>query len=158
MSCLHEQVCEEAKCPNIGECWGGKEGTATATIMVHTHTTDISRLKLLCYPLMHPHTQVLGDECTRGCRFCSVKTNRRPPPPDPSEPVNTAIAVTKWGLDYVVLTSVDRDGGSLRLSIQTCVCVCECFVRSSNRHSTHIIMINDTCACQYRFLCFVRSG
>nr|XP_011440930.2 lipoyl synthase, mitochondrial [Crassostrea gigas] len=78
-------VCEEAKCPNIGECWGGAKGTATATIMV------------------------LGDTCTRGCRFCSVKTARNPPPPDPLEPVNTAKAIASWGLDYVVLTSVDRD-------------------------------------------------
>lgn len=79
-------VCEEAKCPNIGECWGGGEhGIATATIMV------------------------LGDTCTRGCRFCSVKTARNPPPPDPDEPINTAKAIVSWGLDYVVLTSVDRD-------------------------------------------------
>ncbi|KAG8226023.1 hypothetical protein J437_LFUL004144, partial [Ladona fulva] len=79
-------VCEEARCPNIGECWGGGEhGTATATIML------------------------LGDTCTRGCRFCSVKTARNPPPPDPNEPVNTAEAIASWGLDYVVLTSVDRD-------------------------------------------------
>ncbi|RKP18758.1 Lipoyl synthase [Rozella allomycis CSF55] len=76
-----DQVCEEAKCPNIGECWGGnKDKTATATIM-----------------------------CTRGCRFCSVKTNRKPKPLDPMEPENTATAISKWGLDYVVLTSVDRD-------------------------------------------------
>jgi len=86
-------VCEEARCPNIGECWGGgKHGTATATIML------------------------LGDTCTRGCRFCSVKTAKAPPLPDPNEPVNTATAIAKWGLDYVVLTSVDRDdladGGS----------------------------------------------
>ncbi|XP_072039996.1 LOW QUALITY PROTEIN: lipoyl synthase, mitochondrial-like [Amphiura filiformis] len=86
-------VCEEAKCPNIGECWGGGEHqTATATIML------------------------LGDTCTRGCRFCSVKTARKPPLPDPNEPVNTATAIAAWGLDYVVLTSVDRDdlpdGGS----------------------------------------------
>ena len=89
-------VCEEARCPNIGECWGGREGTATATIML------------------------MGDSCTRGCRFCSVKTSRAPPPLDPDEPVNTAIAVAKWGLDYVVLTSVDRDdledGGSAHLA------------------------------------------
>eukprot|EP00112_Aurelia_sp_Birch-Aquarium-sp1_P001665 Seg1180.1 transcript_id=Seg1180.1/GoldUCD/mRNA.D3Y31 product="Lipoyl synthase mitochondrial" protein_id=Seg1180.1/GoldUCD/D3Y31 len=78
-------VCEEAKCPNIGECWGGKEGTATATIMI------------------------MGDTCTRGCRFCSVKTARKPPPPDPNEPRNTAIAIRDWEVDYVVLTSVDRD-------------------------------------------------
>jgi lipoic acid synthetase len=54
--------------------------------------------------------QLLGDTCTRGCRFCSVKTSRAPLPPDPSEPVNTATAIAAWGLDYVVLTSVDRDG------------------------------------------------
>lgn len=78
-------VCEEARCPNIGECWGGKKGTATATIML------------------------MGDTCTRGCRFCSVKTSRTPPPLDPNEPTHTAEAVAKWGLDYVVLTSVDRD-------------------------------------------------
>jgi len=79
-------VCEEARCPNIGECWsGGEEGTATATIML------------------------MGDTCTRGCRFCSVKTARKPPPLDPDEPANTAKAVAAWGLDYVVMTSVDRD-------------------------------------------------
>lgn len=53
---------------------------------------------------------VMGDTCTRGCRFCSVKTARAPPPPDPMEPVNTAEAIAKWGVGYVVLTSVDRDG------------------------------------------------
>lgn len=79
-------VCEEARCPNIGECWGGGEyATATATIML------------------------MGDTCTRGCRFCSVKTARSPPPLDPEEPYNTAKAIAEWGLDYVVLTSVDRD-------------------------------------------------
>lgn len=80
-------VCEEARCPNIGECWGGGEnGTQTATIML------------------------MGDQCTRGCRFCSVKTARIPPPLDPNEPKNTAAAIAAWGLDYIVLTSVDRDG------------------------------------------------
>lgn len=54
--------------------------------------------------------QLLGDTCTRGCRFCSIKTSRAPPPPDPNEPVNTAKAIASWGLDYIVLTSVDRDG------------------------------------------------
>jgi lipoic acid synthetase len=78
-------VCEEAKCPNIGECWGGKEGTATATIMI------------------------MGDTCTRGCSFCSVKTSRAPAPLDPMEPTNVAEAIASWGLHYVVLTSVDRD-------------------------------------------------
>ncbi|SCU85039.1 LAMI_0C09912g1_1 [Lachancea mirantina] len=79
-------VCEEAKCPNIGECWGGGDKSkATATIML------------------------LGDTCTRGCRFCSVKTNRTPAKPDPHEPENTAEAISRWGLGYVVLTTVDRD-------------------------------------------------
>lgn len=79
-------VCQEARCPNIGECWGGRDKSkATATIML------------------------LGDTCTRGCRFCSVKTNRNPAPPDPMEPENTAEAIKKWGLGYVVLTTVDRD-------------------------------------------------
>ncbi|KAI5789661.1 mitochondrial lipoyl synthase [Peziza echinospora] len=86
-------VCEEARCPNISSCWGGSsKSTATATIML------------------------MGDTCTRGCRFCSVKTSRRPPPLDPLEPEKTAEALSRWGLGYVVLTSVDRDdladGGS----------------------------------------------
>lgn len=89
-------VCEEAKCPNIGECWGGKKSEATATIML------------------------LGDTCTRGCRFCSVKTNRNPGAPDPMEPENTAEAISRWGLGYVVMTTVDRDdlvdGGSKHLA------------------------------------------
>ncbi|KAK9241113.1 hypothetical protein V1525DRAFT_97643 [Lipomyces kononenkoae] len=79
-------VCEEARCPNIGECWGGSEkSAATATVML------------------------MGDTCTRGCRFCSVKTSRTPPPLDPHEPENTATAIAQWGLGYVVLTTVDRD-------------------------------------------------
>ncbi|KAG7979083.1 hypothetical protein I3843_05G112400 [Carya illinoinensis] len=86
-------VCEEAQCPKIGKCWnGGGDGVAIATIML------------------------LGDTCTRGCRFCAVKTNRNPAPPNPSEPQNTANAIASWGVDYIVLTSVDRDdlpnGGS----------------------------------------------
>uniref|UniRef100_A0A0A9GDP3 Radical SAM core domain-containing protein n=1 Tax=Arundo donax TaxID=35708 RepID=A0A0A9GDP3_ARUDO len=59
---------------------------------------------------------LLGDTCTRGCRFCAVKTSNKPPPPDALEPLKTAVAVTSWGVDYIVLTSVDRDdlpdGGS----------------------------------------------
>jgi lipoic acid synthetase len=78
-------VCEEAKCPNIGECWSGMEGTATATIMI------------------------MGEECTRGCRFCSVKTSRKPAPLDPLEPMNTAEAIANWKVDYIVITTVDRD-------------------------------------------------
>lgn len=76
-------VCEEAQCPNIGECWN--EGGGTATIML------------------------LGDTCTRGCRFCAVNTSRTPAPPDEAEPENTAAAIAAWGVGYIVLTSVDRD-------------------------------------------------
>jgi len=81
-------VCEEAQCPNIGECWNG----GTGTIML------------------------LGDTCTRGCMFCAVNTAAAPAPPDPFEPFKTADAIARWGVDYIVLTSVDRDdipdGGS----------------------------------------------
>lgn len=52
----------------------------------------------------------MGDQCTRGCRFCSVKTNKKPPALDPMEPINTAEAISRWNLDYIVITSVDRDG------------------------------------------------
>jgi lipoate synthase len=51
----------------------------------------------------------MGDTCTRGCRFCSVKTSKALPHLDPEEPNKVATAIAKWGLDYVVLTSVDRD-------------------------------------------------
>lgn len=79
-------VCEEARCPNISDCWGGSsKSEATATIMLG------------------------GDTCTRGCRFCAVKTSRTPAPLDPHEPENTAEALKRWGLGYVVLTAVDRD-------------------------------------------------
>ncbi|CAG9473207.1 lipoyl synthase, putative [Plasmodium vivax] len=74
-------VCEEAQCPNIGECWN----IGTATIML------------------------LGDTCTRGCKFCSIKTSSKPLPPDANEPFNTAKAICEWDINYVVLTSVDRD-------------------------------------------------
>ncbi len=76
-------VCEEARCPNIGECWKGNK--ATMTIMV------------------------LGDECTRRCRFCAVKTVLEAAPPDPDEPRNVGKAVAELGLGYLVITSVDRD-------------------------------------------------
>ena len=76
-------VCQEAKCPNIGECWAG----GTATIMI------------------------MGDTCTRGCRFCHIKT-ANPKfrlPLDVEEPKKVGIAIAHMGLDYVVITSVDRD-------------------------------------------------
>jgi lipoic acid synthetase len=73
-------VCEEARCPNIAECWAG--GTATVMLM--------------------------GEVCTRACRFCHVKMGA-PPPLDPQEPVNLALAVKELDLEYIVVTSVNRD-------------------------------------------------
>ena len=77
-------VCEEASCPNLGECWSGREGAGTATIML------------------------MGDRCSRGCNFCDVATGGMEPL-DPDEPSNVASAIAEIGLEYVVLTSVDRD-------------------------------------------------
>jgi len=73
-------VCEEAACPNIGECWGKRH----ATIMI------------------------LGDTCTRACAFCNVRTGR-PLPPDPAEPARAGKAIAALRLEHVVVTSVDRD-------------------------------------------------
>jgi lipoic acid synthetase len=94
-------VCEEANCPNMGECWSGganappdaeaadateegRDGPGTATFML------------------------MGDTCSRGCNFCDVDTGGMEPL-DPDEPEQVADAVADIGLDYVVLTSVDRD-------------------------------------------------
>lgn len=74
-------VCEEAHCPNVAECWA----SGTATFMLG------------------------GDTCTRACRFCAIKTARIPPPLDPNEPAMIAESIAALGLQYVVLTSVDRD-------------------------------------------------
>jgi lipoic acid synthetase len=73
-------VCEEAGCPNIGECWAKKH----ATFMI------------------------MGDTCTRACAFCNVRTGR-PGPLDPDEPQRVAEAVARMGLSHAVITSVDRD-------------------------------------------------
>jgi lipoic acid synthetase len=73
-------VCEEARCPNIGECWGNK----TATFLI------------------------LGDTCTRGCRFCAIDKGK-PLALDPEEPRNVALVVKELGLDHIVVTSVNRD-------------------------------------------------
>jgi lipoic acid synthetase len=73
-------VCQEASCPNMGECWS----RGTATIMI------------------------LGDTCTRSCGFCNVKTGK-PLPPDPDEPANVAASLALMGLKHVVITCVDRD-------------------------------------------------
>jgi lipoic acid synthetase len=74
-------VCEEARCPNIAECWG--RGTATF--------------------------QILGDTCTRACRYCYVHSGRPDGPPDALEPLRLAQAAAQMGLGHVVVTSVDRD-------------------------------------------------
>ncbi|QQG48062.1 MAG: lipoyl synthase [archaeon] len=74
-------VCEEAHCPNVQECWGG--GTATLMLM--------------------------GDVCSRACRFCMVTPGKPAGALDQLEPENVAFALSKMGLTYVVLTSVDRD-------------------------------------------------
>src|SRR5438128_8658345 len=74
-------VCEEARCPNIAECWGG----GTATFMV------------------------LGDTCTRGCRFCSVATAVNPGAVNKDEPGHLARSLQDLGLEYAVLTMVCRD-------------------------------------------------
>src|SRR6185295_9650419 len=73
-------VCEEAACPNIGECW------------TQSHATMM----------------IMGDTCTRACAFCNVATGL-PGPLDPAEPRNVAAAVAELGLAHVVITSVDRD-------------------------------------------------
>jgi len=73
-------VCEEAACPNIGECWSKKH----ATVMI------------------------MGDICTRACSFCNVATGK-PKALDPLEPINVGLSVSKLGLNHVVITSVDRD-------------------------------------------------
>ena len=74
-------VCEEARCPNISECWG--RGTATF--------------------------QILGDTCTRACRYCYVNSGKPEHPPDPLEPLRLANAAAQMRLEHVVVTSVDRD-------------------------------------------------
>ncbi|MFP4625254.1 MAG: lipoyl synthase [Natronomonas sp.] len=77
-------VCEEASCPNLGNCWSGREGPGTATVML------------------------MGERCSRGCNFCDVETGGMEPL-NPDEPENVARAIVDIGLEYVVLTSVDRD-------------------------------------------------
>lgn len=74
-------VCEEAQCPNVAECWGA--GTATFMVM--------------------------GDTCTRGCRFCAVRSAKEGRPLDPEEPARLSDTIGAMGLEYVVVTSVDRD-------------------------------------------------
>ena len=74
-------ICEEARCPNIAECWG--RGTATF--------------------------QILGETCTRACRYCYVHSGKPDGPPDPLEPLRLAATAARMALKHVVVTSVDRD-------------------------------------------------
>ena len=107
-------VCEEAQCPNIGEA---RPSRLSARRLQTTSGADAPPCALLpLSPLQcwngdtgTATVMLLGDTCTRGCRFCAVNTARTPPPADPEEPGNTARAIAEWGLGYVVLTSVDRD-------------------------------------------------
>ena len=100
-------VCEEARCPNLAECWQ----SGTATLMI------------------------LGDVCTRGCRFCAVKTARTGTPVDPDEPQRVAEALARMNLRYVVITSVDRDDlddGGAGIFAET--------VRETRRRCPHLII------------------
>ena len=105
-------VCQEAHCPNISECWNG--GTATFMIM--------------------------GDICTRGCRFCAVKTGR-PLMLDKDESQKLAQAVKEWGLDYIVITSVDRDDLTDQGANHFAACIVE--VRKENPNTLIEVLVPD---------------
>ena len=100
-------VCEEANCPNISECWNG--GTATFMLM--------------------------GDTCTRGCRFCAVKSAKNPEALDADEPRKLAETLEKMDLKYVVLTTVDRDD----LPDQGASHIARC-IRSTQRASPDLLI------------------
>ncbi len=108
-------VCEEARCPNIGECWGG--GTATFMVM--------------------------GGICTRGCRFCAVNTRRSGMPLDPDEPRNLAEAIAELELDYVVITSVDRDDLPDQGAGHFAACITE--IRAAAPRTLIEVLIPDFC-------------
>lgn len=121
-------VCQEARCPNLAECWG----TGTATFMI------------------------LGDTCTRGCRFCAVRTGNPKGAVDPLEPHKVALSLANWGLDYAVITSVDRDdlpdGGSVHFA-QT--------IRQIHLHAPHTrveVLIPDFRGDRRALRCVVEAG
>ena len=121
-------VCEEARCPNIFECWG--QGTATVMI--------------------------LGETCTRGCRFCSVQTGKPGGFVDTNEPENTALSLAEMGLAYVVLTMVDRDdlpdGGAAHVAKT---------VRRSKHHSPELrveTLVGDFQGCRDDIRVVVQDG
>lgn len=105
-------VCAEALCPNVGECWGG--GTATFMLM--------------------------GDVCTRACGFCNVK-HGKPQPLDPDEPRKLAEAIAKLGIDYAVITCVDRDdipdGGAEHFA------KCISYLRKNSPKVTVEVLVSD---------------
>lgn len=105
-------VCQSSHCPNVSSCWSKRAATFL----------------------------ILGDRCTRNCRFCAVKKGK-PLPPDPEEPQRLASAVSELGLDYIILTSVDRDdlpnGGAGHYAD------CVRAVKSANRFATVETLIPD---------------
>lgn len=111
-------VCEEAQCPNIGECWSA--GTATLMLM--------------------------GEACTRTCRFCAVKNQPRPPALDPAEPHNSAEQVRLMALDYVVLTSVNRDdlpdGGAAHFAATVAA------IKATSPHTRVEVLTPDFLGCE----------
>ncbi len=108
-------VCEEASCPNIGECFNA--GTATFLIM--------------------------GPACTRACPYCDIDFEKKPKPLDPTEPERLAEAVRRMRLNHVVITSVNRDdladGGALQFV--RCIQV----IRATSPHTTIEVLIPDLC-------------
>lgn len=108
-------VCEEASCPNIGECFS--KGTATFLIM--------------------------GPACTRACPYCDIDFEKKPQALDPLEPLHLAAAVTKMGLNHVVITSVNRDDLPDEGSSQFVRCIEE--VRRVSPQTTIELLIPDLC-------------
>ncbi|MDE1856855.1 MAG: lipoyl synthase [Candidatus Micrarchaeota archaeon] len=106
-------ICVEGHCPNINECWD----SGTATFMV------------------------LGDRCTRGCRFCAVTKSAIGRAPDPEEPKNLAMAIKEWNLDYAVVTSVCRDDLPDQGSGHFARCINE--VRSQSPNTVIEVLIPD---------------
>jgi lipoic acid synthetase len=105
-------ICESGKCPNIGECWGNR----TATFMI------------------------LGETCTRSCKFCNTKTGK-PLPPDPNEPQQLAEAIKLMKLKHAVITSVDRDDLPDKGAEHWAKCIAE--VRNLNPDTTMECLIPD---------------
>jgi len=108
-------VCEEASCPNIGECF--HQGTATFLIM--------------------------GPACTRACPYCDIDFEKKPQALDPTEPVRLAEAVGRMGLNHVVITSVNRDDLADGGASQFVACIAA--IRSRSPHTTIEVLIPDLC-------------